>query len=332
MSYTKHILVTLLVFGMSLVSFSQSVEIETKLDSVNTVIGMPLRLNLKATSSMILEKDQKINFPQIKDTLGTGVEVLSKSKINKLVDDGKEIYTQEVLVAAYDSGVYVIPPMEFEFINNGEKRKIISNKLRFGVQTVAVDSTQVADIKMPYDAPLTIGEIVNEYWYILVILLAVGLIVFGIVYYLGKRKQGQGLFEKYVPKEPAHIIAIRALDELKEQKLWQQGQVKEFYSELTDVVRRYLEDRFGILAMEETTPEILKDIKMFEEITTEFYRKLQLMFELADLAKFAKYTPAIDDNETSMEDAYLIIRGTKFVEQILEESPEELKTEKVEEE
>jgi hypothetical protein len=114
------------------------------------------------------------------------------------------------------------------------------------------------------------------------------------------------------PKEPAHIIALRELDRIKNEKLWQKDKIKEFYSDVTETLRIYIEDRFDIPAMEQTTDEILTNFKYRKELINEkLFGNLSQILSLADLVKFAKYIPLPDDNNMTLVEAYFFVNATK---------------------
>jgi hypothetical protein len=115
-----------------------------------------------------------------------------------------------------------------------------------------------------------------------------------------------------VPKvlEPAHIIAFRALDKLKEEKIWEKGEVKEFYSCLTEITRTYIERQYGIPAMESTTEEILRAFRKTNPDDNLLDEILKELLELADLVKFAKETPLPVFNQTNLNNAYIFVQKT----------------------
>ncbi len=109
---------------------------------------------------------------------------------------------------------------------------------------------------------------------------------------------------------PAHVRAANELDKLKAEKIWQQGREKEFYSKLTDILRRYIYEREGINAMEMTSGEILNNIRQISDVDS-VYNNLKQILSTADLVKFAKYKPYPDENDLSMVNAYFFVNQTK---------------------
>jgi len=175
------------------------------------------------------------------------------------------------------------------------------------------------DIKAPYEAPITFKEIAP---WIFGVLLAAGLI-FLILYALRKRRNNIPFFMiPQKPKEPAHIIALRELDRIKEEKIWQQGKTKHYYSLLTNVLREYIENRYDIPALEQTSEETISAFRMKGSLVDEkSFDNLKRILGNADLVKFAKYEPLPDENNMALVDSYFFINQTKVAEVIEEKTP-----------
>ena len=185
-----------------------------------------------------------------------------------------------------------------------------SNGVTLNVYTMQIDTTKgPTDIKMPYGAPLTLKEVTP---YILGVIL-IGAIIFFLLYSIKRKKKNQPLFVRPPkPKEPAHVVALRELDRIKDEKIWQKGKTKLYYSELTDTLRTYIEDRFGIRAMEQVTDEILDSFRRQKGLISEkTFANLSQTLQVADLVKFAKYEPLPDDVNLSLVNAYFFVNETR---------------------
>jgi hypothetical protein len=191
------------------------------------------------------------------------------------------------------------------------------------VSTLPVDteSQQFYDIKDIAKPQFVLWDYL---WYILYPLLGLCLLG-GIAYLIYRLKTKKSLipFKKAEIILPPHLIAIKELDEIKAKKLWQQGRTKEYHSEVTDTLRIYMERRFSISAMEQTSSEILDELKGVSQADFVYDNLKQILF-LADFVKFAKYQPLPDENELSLVNAYLFVNGTK-IEEIVEKEKEEEK-------
>ena len=174
---------------------------------------------------------------------------------------------------------------------------------------------QIADIKLPYKAPVTFKEILPWALAGYVILFIISFLV----YYFEKRKKNEKIFvRRPKPKEQPHVIAYRELDRLKGEKLWQKSKIKEYYSHLTEILRVYIEDRFYVRAMEQTTDETMESFKQNQLLDSLLFDSLKNTLLMADLAKFAKAVPLADENEKCLKDAYMFIDRTKQVFQQIE--------------
>ena len=178
------------------------------------------------------------------------------------------------------------------------------------VKAVQVDTTKTFyDIKQPLAVSYTFWDWLKDHW--LAVLLTLGLLLLiagGVYYYRNRPKAAAPVVAK--PILSADQIALNKLNELRDKKLWQQDQVKLYYSELTDVLREYLEKRYHIKAHEQTTDEIFEGLKT-REILQENSLMLKQLLTLADLVKFAKQKPEAIENEQSMDKAMDFIRQTK---------------------
>jgi len=180
---------------------------------------------------------------------------------------------QTVRITSFDSGMYTIPPIRFYFRELPDTTLHFSQteSLILNVHTVKVDTTQaIKPIKGPMKIPITFRELLP--WIVLVILLA--LIVWFVIYYLKKRKKAEPIFQlkPRIILQP-YEIALAELEKLRAKKLWQSGKIKEYHTEVTEIIRRYVEDRFRIMALESTTGEIIVDLSGRPELPAKLLEK-----------------------------------------------------------
>ncbi len=188
------------------------------------------------------------------------------------------------------------------------------------VGTFEIDTLtqQIYDIKPVLGAPLRFGEFSG---WLLMAWALVALIIVGILIYIDWKRNGRPFWAPR-EKEPPHLAAIRALEALSHQKLWQNNKHKQYYTLLADIVRTYIEGRYGVAAMEMTSDELLGAMRGLD-LPERNRRQLTTLFSVADLAKFAKYTPPAEDNESCYNDAYYFVEDTKPAE---EEQPTQEKS------
>nr|WP_321357799.1 hypothetical protein [uncultured Draconibacterium sp.] len=291
---------------------AQRIKATASLDSANILIGDQVKLFLEVDHP----KDVDVQFPVVPDTINSLIEVISRSGVDtfELDDETLMKQIQAYTITSFDSGSYRIPPYWFKIDVDGTIDSIPSNGVTLNVYTMEIDTTKgPTDIKMPYGAPLTLKEVTP---YILGVIL-IGAIIFFLLYSIKRKKNNKPIFARpEKPKEPAHIIALRELDRIKTEKMWQKGKTKQYYSELTDALREYIEDRFGIRAPEQTTDETIASFRAQKGVISDknFANLTQLM-QMADLVKFAKYQPLPDDDNLSLVNAYFFVNDTKKEEQ-----------------
>lgn len=301
-------LLFVLVLFISEQANAQRIKASASLDSANILLGDQVKLFLQIDHP----KNVEVEFAQVPDTINTLIEVLERSGVDTFETDDENFIKQiqSYTITSFDSGSHRIPPFWFKIDVDGVVDSIPSNGVTLNVYTMEIDTTRgPADIKMPYGAPLTLKEVTP---YILGVIL-IGAIIFFLLYSIKRKKKNKPIFTRpQKPKEPAHVVALRELDRIKSEKIWQKGKTKEYYSELTDTLREYIEDRFEIRAMEQVTDEILDSFRVQKGLLSEKnFANLSQILQLADLVKFAKYKSLPDDDNVSLVNAYFFVNETK---------------------
>jgi low affinity Fe/Cu permease len=182
------------------------------------------------------------------------------------------------------------------------------------VKIAPADTTaKIYDIIKPYRAPVTIGEILP--WALLVALL--GVLVWAAIRFIRKLKKSKTGVETVAAPDPAHVIAFRELEKLREEQLWQKGEIKNYYTKLTEILRQYLENRFRVFSLELTTAETLEALVKTGFKKDGSYNKLITVLTGADLVKFAKYNPEPSENESHFQNSWDFVLSTKENEVII---------------
>lgn len=312
------------LFLSLLLANGQDIKVKTALEHDSIWLGDQIKLMI------VVEQPAgtKIEFPQFPDSIQK-IEILNKSKIDTSKLDGTRLQLKQTyIVTCFDSGAQYIPSFYFKAKRALHIDSIRSNDLTLFVKLPPVDLKKApADIKKPFAAPITLKEIAP--WLFGIIL--IGAIVFLVIYAMSRMKKKKPLFQRPPkPKLPPHVIALQELDKLKSEELWQHEKVKDYYTRLTDIVRIYIEERFSIAAMEQTSYEILTSFKGKEfQVYNKSVEELNEILELADYVKFAKLTPLPDENHKMLSNAYLFVKETA-VEPVAEVS-KPIETKKVEE-
>jgi hypothetical protein len=237
---------------------------------------------------------------------------VGKSEIeSKKLGDGRVQYNQSVTITSFTDSLFYINPLAFV---TGEDT-VLSNSLSLNViQPFEVDSTDIAitDIKNVYRAPIWWWGILR--WILLVIVLtgaAVG--AYYLYLFIQKRRRvntaDDTIIEEVVLR-PADEVALEKLDAISESMIWTRGEVKEYHTQLTDVVREYISRRFDVSSTEKTSDTTLREIRPLLVQYPDLYAQLHSMLTLADYVKFAKFIPSEIENEQSLRSAYHFVRTT----------------------
>jgi hypothetical protein len=291
---------------------SPEVKASTTLDTNKILVGQQTNLHLQITAP----SDINVQWPELSDTITANIEIIRTSDIDTLATEKEGILqlSKTISISSFDSGYYAIPPFYFIYgkANDSIRDTVETNALLLEVHNVKVDfKAKIKDIKPIIDEPWTFAEILP---YILIALAIIILIILGIYIYQ-RRKQNKPIFTlPKKPKIPAHIIALQKLDKLKEQKLWQTGSSKEFYSELTDILRAYMEGRMQFGAMEMISDDIIAELQK-QHIESTLLTETQNVLQTADLVKFAKVEPLADENDRALKWGYSFVKSTMPVEE-----------------
>lgn len=302
-----HIIICVIISGWFANAHGQYTGATARLDTNSILIGDQIGLELTVT----VPTGRIVQWPVFIDTLVRNVEILRKSGIDTVASaSGYYTIRQNLFITSFDSGLYVIPPLHFRYFSKGDTLLFFTETmpLYLEVQTIAVEPDQdIKPIKPPLRAPVTFREMLP---WIGLIMVAV-LLAFASYYYLKRRKKAPPVVTtRLKPTIPPYEAAIEALHALRQKKLWQAGRVKDYYSELTDIVREYIELRFGVGALEMTTGEIEAALKTLS-INDTAREKLHQTLLMADLVKFAKAQPLPLENDTGMEHCVDFVRETK---------------------
>lgn len=296
---------TIATFAVAMGAYGQAVRLTMTLDSAYVLMGKttPLHIELQAPAS----PEGALLIPE--DTLSRAVEVLRMLPADTTELPGGRInVTRELLLQSFDSGTYLLNPVKY--VSGSET--IASNPLVLKVIPVDVDSLTTihdyADVVDPSRKLVDyLPDFLADYGAWILALLA----VLAIGYFLLRRyMRREVIAEKKVVVIPPYELAMQELDALKNDKLCEQGQEKEFYTRLTDILRRYLQGRFGINAMEMTTTQIRHILARGEE-TRLSRRNMEQVLETADFVKFAKVRPLPDDNTRSFRQAIQFVEDTR---------------------
>lgn len=298
---------------VSAVVLAQQVNVVAELDSIAIYIGQQTHLTLGVTA----HEGAQIQFPdfQPRQYLVPGVEILDVTDADTAHLDNRQVrLSRRLTLTAFEDSLYAIPPIELQVDGQGYASKTLALK----VVTVEVDTLHLNQFFPPKDVqdnPFLWSEWSGLFWLsvLMVLLCAIG------IYLYVRLKENKPIITKIriVKKVLPHQRAMKEIDKLKEEKMAASEDQKEYYTRLTDTLRRYIEERFGFSAMEMTTSEIIEHLRLSGDQT--MIAELKELFETADLVKFAKYATLINENDLNLVNAINFIDQTKLEGQPTEE-------------
>ncbi len=303
----------ILFLAISNFNFAQSISAKASVDSTSYLIGDYIHFKVEVK----YDKSIKIISPVVQDSL-KALEIIKADNPVYTEKNGKKNAVFNFILSRYDSADITIPPINIFYrvgkdtlsragidSNDVTLKSVQTNSVQFNVRLVKVDlQKDIKDIKDPQKIPLD--------WKIILIWLLIGLIIIGILFYIYKKYKQEKAGKPVIKKEivlPPHVVALNSLKSLDEKKLWQNGMIKEYHSEITEIIRKYFSERFGLPALELTTTETMQHLRTRKE--TEIIRDITGSFlENADLVKFAKFSPMSSVNEEMMKQAIEIVERT----------------------
>jgi len=284
--------------------YSQNVSVEAKMDSVAIMIGDQVGMTLSVTAP----KDSRVQMPVMKprQIIAPGVEIVDIIDEDTAEVDNELRLSRKVILTSFDENAYMIPSQTIKVDGKAYR----TNPLALKVITMDVDTLHLNQFFPPKDVqdnPFLWSEWSPLFWLSLILLV---LVIIGAYLYV-RFKQNKPIISRImiVKRIPPHQKALTEIDRIKKDRMQNSDDQKVYYTQLTDTLRRYIEERFGFSAMEMTSTEIIErlhttgDAKMIDE--------LRELFNTADLVKFAKYSTLINENDLNLVNAVNFIDNTK---------------------
>ena len=302
----KKILIIWLMLSAGTVLTQAQVSVEASIDSIEILVGQQAHVTLKATA----KESSKVEFPHFKPSeyVTPGVEVLSSEQQPEQKADNDYVERSVVYtLTSFDDTLYYIPPLTVKVDGKPYKSKSLAMKvLTMEVDTVHAD--QFFGPKGVQDNPFLWSEWSTIFW--LSVLL---LIILAITYYLYVRlRDNKPIIThiKIVKRLLPHQKAMKEIEQIKADKMVTSENSKEYYTKLTDTLRKYIEERYGFNAMEMTSSEIIEKLTATQD--EKALSELRHLFLTADLVKFAKYSTLINENDMNLVNAIEFINQTKL--------------------
>ena len=306
-----------------------AIVVSASIDSTTLMIGDQTDMHLQVTH----EKQEQVEWPVFGEQLQEGIEIVDRTIVDTtILKDGRVQLNQYLTLTSFRDSLFSVDPVAF--VSGGDS--FFTNPLAINVvQPFEVDSSlAITDIKDIEKAPIWWWGIIR--WVLLAILIA-GLCIGGYYLWQWYQKNRKPEEESIEPEllRPADEVALEKLDEIKAQKIWKDGKVKEYQTELTDVVREYIGRRFDVQSTEKTSDETLREMEAIlvkgqsdkvqctKEDGKALYERLKKMLQTADLVKFAKWHTTPDENEQALSTAYDFVKETTPAQQPNEKTENE---------
>ncbi|MBQ0049185.1 MAG: hypothetical protein KBT12_02955 [Bacteroidales bacterium] len=300
----------LLLLLVACIPATAQVVVNVKIDSLQLLIGQQTAITLDVTC----DANQHPILPhyvkegQSYGTLTPGVEVVKEPKMDTvMLNEGQRMQLiQRYIITSFDSALYYLPPMEVQVDTTRYPSKALALQVySFDVDTI--HTNQFFGPKDIQDAPFSWDDWAGVvYASLLVVLLLV--LTFVMLVWL---RQGNPIIRiiRHKTKLPPHTVAMNEIQRIKEEKTWASDDSKEYYTQLTETLRTYIQDRYGFSAMDMTSSEIIE--RLMQENDETALGELRQLFETADLVKFAKYSTLVNENDANLVTAVNYINQTK---------------------
>ena len=297
--------VFLIVLVVSAFRLSAQVSVEAQIDSIEIFVGQQVHLTLTAHA----KENAKVEFPVFQPTqyITPGVEVLnSEQRPDVSQDNGFMSRSMVYTLTSFDDTLYYLPPMTVKIDGKPYKSKSLALK----VLTIEVDTAHVDQFFGPKDVqdnPFQWSDWSLSFW-----LSVLMLVLLAVTYYLYLRLRDNKPIIKtirIVKRLLPHQKAMKEIEQIKADKMVSSENSKEYYTKLTDTLRKYIEERYGFNAMEMTSSEIIDKLTATQDENA--ISELRQLFLTADLVKFAKYSTLINENDRNLVNAIDFINQTK---------------------
>lgn len=302
---------------MSFADAEAQVTVDAKLDSASIFIGQRIGMTLEVSADVksTVELPEWDSLAQVAPDIEF---VRAEQTDTSLLNDGKRMMlSRRYYFTSFDSALYLMPEMDVKV----DGKDYLSKKLALKVVTFDIDTLHadsIFGIKEELAPPFDWAEWREVIWFCVLALVIGGLL--GYVIY--RLKTNKPIIRRIRNKrrQPAHQVAMQKIEQIKEEKIWQSEDSKEYYTQLTDTLRNYIKERYGFNAMEMTSFEIIQ--KLQEVNDEEAIQELRELFQTADLVKFAKYSTLINENDRNLVNAIEYINQTKLEEPEQKPQPE----------
>lgn len=304
------IILTIFLFGLSKTELNAAngkISLEARVDKNKIKIGDLIQY------SIIVARDENVNveMPDLGANLGA-FEIRNYNDLDPEKENGEIIQRREYTISTYDVGDYEIPPVTVRYSVGKDTvwKELTTETIKITVESLKPsEAGDIRDIKPPLEIELDWMRIMRFVVAGLIIVL-IGILIF---FYFKRRKEGKSLLpHREKPKRPPHEIALEELEQLLQEQLLEKGEIKQFYIRISEIIRRYVEGRFFIVAIEMTTAQLI-DTMIEAEVEKEDVQLVEDFLMQCDLVKFAKYIPTSEEHQKVIDQAFEIVNKTKII-------------------
>ena len=313
--FGSNIKVLLLLFGLILAQCAvANVKIISKMDSSVLLMGKQTIIHLEVIHD-IAQKGQIVNEPKLNDSISYLVDGIEYAGIvrndSSVIDNNKVQLNKDYLIQSFDSGLYAIPPFKYVIgIDTFKSQPLTLKVIPIQVDSIYEKITDFAPIEHVERKLLDyIPDTITDNYAVILIIIALVLGIIALIYLYNHHKKSKPIHKQVIPPYDLALMQLTALNEL---HLCEKGEEKEFYTQLTDILREYLTNRFDINAMEMTSTQIIEAVKKNVEANCS-KEYIEDVLEIADFVKFAKVRPLPEDNVHSYNAALQFVQNTKPV-------------------
>jgi len=309
MIMNRSIKILLLFFIWLGTGFGQpgSISLESKVDRAKITIGD------RIIYTILITRDEQVTveLPEFGANLGA-FEILDYNDPEPQKLNGNIVQTRQYTVSTFDIGEYEIPPVTIRYSTTGDTtwKELSTEKIKIEVESLKPsEAGDIRDIKPPLELKRDYKNLIRMA-IVIVCLLLIALLIY---YFIKRRRAGKSLLPlRTKPPRPAHEVALEELDKLVQSDLLKKGKVKQFYIIISEIIRRYIEGRYKLIAIEMTTTQLIQNMQV-ENIEPSIIDIVAEFLHRCDFVKFAKYIPRDEENEDNIQQAYEIVHRTKIV-------------------
>ena len=264
------------------------------------------------TVTVSRDEDVEVRLPALGENLG-GFEIRDYQVYDPQKKAGRILDKVDYIISTFDVGEFEIPPVAIGYFIPPDSTEIVlkTESIKITVESVKPsEEGDIQDIKFPWEIPFNWKPVIiwGMIGFVVILLIVI------LVIHLRKRKRGESILPRKIEiPRPPHEVAYEELQKLAESDWLEQGQFKIYYSEVSEIIRRYIEGRFDVIALELTSTEVLEQLSS-DSLPDEHFSLFEKFLDCCDLVKFAKYIPVEKENEEILQIAFEIVDRTKWVE------------------